>query len=228
LLDLPASESGSKQQNYIAFSCKDHGTDPGDVSPTLRSMGHDVSHANAGGQVAVAFSVRTANTSSNGWGIQEEISHTLDRTAGPAVATGVFLAGQGAKAGSIAYSEQVSLTLKSSDSGGNRAPTAHIGMQVRRLTPRECERLQGFPDDYTLILTRRNKAKETGENAQKLLTYYHLTGTGKKLAEMKDGRIIVTADGPRYKCLGNSWAVPVVRWIGRRIEKELQRNGVCG
>jgi DNA (cytosine-5)-methyltransferase 1 len=55
---------------------------------------------------------------------------------------------------------------------------------VRRLTPRECERLQGFPDDYTLIPYRGKQA----------------------------------ADGPRYKALGNSMAVPVMRWIGERIQ----------
>jgi DNA (cytosine-5)-methyltransferase 1 len=55
---------------------------------------------------------------------------------------------------------------------------------VRRLTPRECERLQGFPDDFTLVPHR-----------------------GKPMA-----------DGPRYKMLGNSMAVPVVRWIGERIQ----------
>jgi len=60
---------------------------------------------------------------------------------------------------------------------------AQQGMAVRRLTPRECERLQGFPDDYTLVEYRS------------------------KLA----------ADGPRYKALGNSMAVPVMRWIGQRI-----------
>jgi DNA (cytosine-5)-methyltransferase 1 len=54
-------------------------------------------------------------------------------------------------------------------------------MQVRRLTPTECERLQGFPDNYTLIEPN-------------------------------------TPDGPRYKALGNSMAVPVMRWIGERIE----------
>lgn len=59
-------------------------------------------------------------------------------------------------------------------------------MAVRRLTPRECERLQGFPDDYTKI-PYRNKDSEK------------------------------CPDGPRYKALGNSWAVPVVRWIGERI-----------
>jgi DNA (cytosine-5)-methyltransferase 1 len=57
-------------------------------------------------------------------------------------------------------------------------------MQVRRLTPRECERLQGFPDDYTFIQHRGKPA----------------------------------ADGPRYKALGNSMAVPVMRWIGERIQ----------
>ena len=55
---------------------------------------------------------------------------------------------------------------------------------VRRLTPRECERLQGFPDDYTLIPYRNRMA----------------------------------ADGPRYKAMGNSMAVPVMRWIGERIQ----------
>jgi len=57
------------------------------------------------------------------------------------------------------------------------------GMRVRRLTPRECERLQGFPDDY-LDITYRGKP---------------------------------AADGPKYKALGNSMAVPVMRWIGERI-----------
>lgn len=63
--------------------------------------------------------------------------------------------------------------------------------RVRRLTPRECERLQGFPDDYTLIPIR-----------------------GKSAADCPDG--------PRYKALGNSMAVPCMRWIGERIEKALQ------
>jgi DNA (cytosine-5)-methyltransferase 1 len=62
----------------------------------------------------------------------------------------------------------------------------HAGMAVRRLTPRECERLQGFPDDYTAIAWRKKSAADC-------------------------------PDGPRYKALGNSWAVPVVRWIGQRI-----------
>jgi DNA (cytosine-5)-methyltransferase 1 len=61
------------------------------------------------------------------------------------------------------------------------------GAAVRRLTPRECERLQGFPDDFTRIPWRGRSAEEC-------------------------------PDGPRYKALGNSMAVPVVTWIGRRIQ----------
>jgi DNA (cytosine-5)-methyltransferase 1 len=113
------------------------------------------------------------------------------RHDGVAQPIGAFFAGQGAKAGSIAYDENVSPTLKASDSGTNRTPSAHIGMAVRRLTPVECERLQGFPDGYTEIPWRKKPATEC-------------------------------PDGPRYKSLGNSWAVPVVRWIGKRIEMEIK------
>ena len=65
----------------------------------------------------------------------------------------------------------------------NQTQASTVGLAVRRLTPRECERLQGFPDDYTAIPYRNGLA----------------------------------ADGPRYKALGNSMAVPVMRWIGERI-----------
>ena len=58
---------------------------------------------------------------------------------------------------------------------------------VRRLTPRECERLQGFPDDFTQIPWRRKPADQC-------------------------------PDGPRYKALGNSWAVNCAEWIGERIQ----------
>ncbi len=74
---------------------------------------------------------------------------------------------------------------------GAKNPTAvATAMQVRRLTPRECERLQGFPDGYTAIPWRKKPASEC-------------------------------PDGPRYKALGNSMAVPVMRWIGARIARQV-------
>lgn len=106
------------------------------------------------------------------------------------IPVGAFFAGQGAKAGSIAYSTDVAPTLKASDSGTNHTPSAHVGMLVRRLTPEECEALQGFPRRYTAIPWRKKPADQC-------------------------------PDGPRYKALGNSWAVPVVRWVGQRIDQLL-------
>lgn len=66
--------------------------------------------------------------------------------------------------------------------------TQHNTTTVRRLTPVECERLQGFPDNYTRIPYRNKPAEDC-------------------------------PDSPRYKALGNSWAVPVVWWIGHRINQ---------
>nr|WP_270481597.1 DNA cytosine methyltransferase [Collinsella tanakaei] len=65
------------------------------------------------------------------------------------------------------------------------------GYIVRRLTPRECERLQGFPDDWTLIPYRGKPAEEC-------------------------------PDGPRYKAIGNSMAVPVMKWIMGRMDEQLK------
>ena len=70
---------------------------------------------------------------------------------------------------------------------GQSYPAIPDGRIVRRLTPRECERLQGFPDDFTKVPYRGKEASEC-------------------------------PDGPRYAALGNSIAVPVLKWIGERIE----------
>lgn len=143
----------------IAFSCKDHGADAGPVSPTLRSMGHDGSHANGGGQVAVAFAIQAGalrtnpNSGPDGVGVQADHAYTIEARAEVQAVAGV-------------------------------------GMQVRRLTPVECEKLQGFPPNYTRIPYRNKPAEKC-------------------------------PDGPRYKALGNSWAVPCVAWIGQRIQDQL-------
>ncbi|EBS1713450.1 TPA: Dam family site-specific DNA-(adenine-N6)-methyltransferase [Salmonella enterica] len=79
------------------------------------------------------------------------------------------------------FAEEVGYTLTGTDLHG-----VAVGMRVRRLTPVECERLQGFPDNHTLISWR-----------------------GKDAADCPDGQ--------RYKAIGNSMAVPVMRWIGERI-----------
>lgn len=75
----------------------------------------------------------------------------------------------------------------SAQPGAKQKSYVRNGMQVRRLTPTECERLQGFPDDYTRIEWRNKPADQC-------------------------------PDGPRYRALGNSMAVPVMHWIGKRIQ----------
>ena len=239
--------------NFVAF----HPTqDP--ISSTDGST-HALGCGSTGGQasVAVAYGIRTANTSSNGWGIQEEITHTLDGAMGIAVGAIAFDTTQITSAANrsnpqplvpIAFqaenlvrgagsppSADVFPTLKADhgrglsdqhpcvavafaiqagalrtnpasgpDGVGVQADHAYTlearaevqavqhAMQVRRLTPTEAERLQGFPDGYTAIPWRGKPASEC-------------------------------PDGPRYKALGNSWAVPVVRWIGERINAAVEQ-----
>ena len=79
---------------------------------------------------------------------------------------------------SLSVSEHVFPALDKS-----KTPACATAQVVRRLTPRECERLMGLPNDYTLVPWRGGMAP----------------------------------DAPRYRAIGNSMAVPVMRWIGRRI-----------
>lgn len=220
------ASSGGSTNSYIAFSSKDHGADADDIAPTLRGMGHDSSHANGGGQIAIAFStnqrgevreraVHASLNSSRGGGNQIDgivqtrndqkpspVAFTLhgsDGTASTATSTEIAGSLRTRAPGSIENSSTTAILqeqsvaspltasygkqVDSSDTGNGPPNLLRSQMAVRRLTPRECERLQGFPDEYTLVEYRG------------------------KLA----------SDGPRYKALGNSMAVPVMRWIGQRI-----------
>lgn len=165
------------QETCVAFSAKDYGADASSISPTLRAMGHSDSHANGGGQVAVAFQ-------SSQSGVRVGDTHaTLDANNGP-----------------------------------RRHNGALICMQVRRLTPRECERLQGFPDDYTDI---------PWTEYQRIQKQAAKTGSSFEAELKKRGKVLrgphtpACPDGPRYKALGNSMAVPVMRWIGKSIDAAL-------
>ena len=175
----------SGQENAVlAFSCKDYGADAGELAPTLRAMGHGESHANAGGQVAVC--------------ITGDITHTLkaegfdaseDGTGrGQPIVPVTFMADD-YKDGTFERCETARPLTTSADRS-RAAPIVAGQSAVRRLTPVECERLQGFPDGHTDVLHRGKPA----------------------------------ADGPRYKAIGNSKAVPVVRWIGRRIDAAITRQ----
>lgn len=107
--------------------------------------------------------VRTAQTSANGWGVSEDVAHTMDCANGQAICATVT-------------------TSCYADNAAQQSKLVLSQIGVRRLTPLECERLQGFPDGWTDIPG--------------------------------------ASDTARYKALGNSMAVPVMRWIGGRIDKQ--------
>lgn len=133
----PCGRMDFGSETFVTFSCKDHAADAGEVSPTLRSMGPDGSHANGGGQVAVAWALGSHAGAADGE--QANASHA---SGGP-VGLGV--------------QEECAYSLRG---GRTQAVAAPFGPMVRRLTPRECERLQGFPDDFTLIPWRGGQAPD--------------------------------------------------------------------
>lgn len=135
---------------------------PGDPSHPLASGAH---------APAIAFHARQDPDSGS-------VTHPLD-TDGSSIAVAVNLRGR--DGGAMPETSEVA-SLRSASGGSSRSFVQQTA--VRRLTPTEAERLQGFPDGYTAIPFRGKPAK----------------------------------DAPRYKALGNSMAVPVIRWFGERIE----------
>jgi len=144
-------------------------------SPTRRKAWEGVARSTAASLTSSGRGVERCGESRG----QDDVTHTLDRVQGQAVA---FSHSAASNSHGVAYVEEGTPPLRGGGAG-NSMPAVAQAMAVRRLTPRECERLQGFPDDYTLVEYRKKPA----------------------------------ADGPRYRALGNSMAVPVMRWIGERI-----------
>ena len=145
------------------------------ASPTLNTMqggglqpcvthavGTDLYNGAITGDVAATMSTHSGNGTSSGPSVMQPIGFEANMSLQQPSTGGVFQ----------------TLTRRTHAS-------VNVNMAVRRLTPVECERLQGFPDNYTDIKPR-DKA---------------------------------TPDGPRYKALGNSMAVPVMAWIGKRIQE---------
>lgn len=180
-----------------------HGTDPHAVCIGFNAEpGTHVQtpHENLGDTLAVSHKCGVAigldrasfNQGKNakfGFSVEEECAPTVV-SKGPGAVS--FEPGIAMREGaSHRFSDEVASTLRS-DMGDN-LPAVAVDYIVRRLTPLECERLQGLPDGYTLIPHRGKPAEEC-------------------------------PDTPRYKALGNGWAVNCARWICQRIQKHEQEN----
>lgn len=205
--------NNGQENAVIAFSSKDNGQDAAyELSPTVRASNSVNSNQNAGAPPAVAFCLQHAqigrkdSAGPQGKGWQEEVGYTLDSRASADVVAFGFKAGQGAKAGGIGYAEEQAPTLTSASSGTNLVPTVMQGMAVRRLTPVECERLQGFPDNHTLIPVSKRKELTAEEYAYQ--RHHNPALTAEEAYRL-------AKDGPRYKALGNSMAVRLCAGLGR-------------
>lgn len=102
--------------------------------------------------------------------------------------------------------------LRSADGGSTRPFLADT--DVRRLTVVECERLQGFADNWTLIPGEWRTRKP--EDRAETIAYLKTHGLGDTAA----AALADCPDGPRYRALGNSMATHCMRWIGERIEAQ--------
>ena len=189
---LPA-QPGMKQQSYVAAVAlrgREGGStaEMSELPSALRASqgGGDKAHV-----MTVSLDLRNAlrdpdkkdEMNRQGCGIGDDVAHTLSSSFEPGVAYSIMPqnSGKDYKARPVEVAQPL---MAAGPATGNQGGDFIASSAVRRLTPRECERLQGFHDDFTLITYRGKPA----------------------------------ADGPRYRALGNSMAVPVVRWILRRIE----------
>lgn len=172
----------------------------GDVAHTLKAEGADASEDGTGrGTPVIAFSAKDygADASVDLSPTLRSGNHSASHANGGVMPAVAFNARQHPTHGPVADA------LGTKDTGHG----VLVSSAVRRLTPMECERLQGFPDGYTRIPIRRYKAKKVTRTRPE------------DMWECIDGQWwLMSADGPRYKALGNSWAVPKFAWLGRRIQ----------
>jgi DNA (cytosine-5)-methyltransferase 1 len=139
-----AAQRGAKQQSYVAFSAVDYAGDAGTVAPTLRSMNSTSGHSNGGGQIAIAFTQNQDGDVLSG-DVMQSLGTNANATGRNAANVAVAWSGE------LTASTDIAGTLQRGGEGGRADGVMTPQMAVRRLTPRECERLQGFPDDYTLV-----------------------------------------------------------------------------
>lgn len=134
---------------------------------------------------SVCSGIEAASVAWEPLGFQQETSYTLDTASPHAVVYARLNRAEIETHGNLSPT----LTARMGTGGGNVPGVISLG-RVRRLTPIECERLQGFFDNFTKIPYRMKNRDRC-------------------------------PDSPRYKALGNSMAVPVMHWIGRRIRDHL-------
>ena len=192
LIHAPAVSPSLKARDYKGPSSDGDGDGSPLVAHALRADGFDASEDGTGRGtplVSVAYNITPSNSNKDYNAREASYAQAVTTDGGaPSARGGDLIAFSSKDSGNdcqlnVAPTMRAMNSVEANQNAGGQLAIAQ-GWAVRRLTPRECERLQGFPDDYTLIPWRKGEAP----------------------------------DGPRYKALGNSMAVNVMRWIGTRIQ----------
>ena len=197
------AEPGGMPENIVAHSLRADGFDASEDGTgrgtPLVPVPIDMRQASRGEKITNNRAHGSGGPPGHGVGEPGDPAFTVSER-GQAIAFGW----QNSPSQGLSDSDEITPTLDKS-----KTPAVAHHMAVRRLTPRECERLQGFPDDYTLIPGQARKKLEADYIQYLRATYPDMP---------RDEMLRLAKDGPRYKALGNSFATNVVRWIGMRIQ----------
>ena len=280
---LKVGSNGGGQPPAIAFSAKDHGGDATEeLAPTLRAMPHDASHANGGGQMAVAVPLqevgkRTGISTDDpragiGIGQDGDPMFTLQAGAQHGVAYPLDLRNAGRDPDKRDEQNRQGLGLGEDGDPSPTISTAFVpGVAAYAFQPRIARNGRGDMGDVVNALAAQSGETGKGDAAPCVATFqqssmkgkgtigYDDSGIAKPVKTQMDGQMVhahmavrrLTAtecerlqgfpdgytnipwrgkpeapDGPRYKALGNSMAVPVMRWIGRRIAAHLSASKI--
>lgn len=216
--ELPAHTLNQAGQMHVAYAIQERAvsenTDAGPQGAGINAEGASYTLEARNKVQAVAFAENTRG---------EVRLMDGDGSVAPQLVTGGGKPGQGYPAvafdmrgregGAMPKGPHDTANIRAADGGSSRSYVAQP-WSVRRLTPRECERLQGFPDDFTRI---PSASKGGWRNVDETEDLDDLRALGMELRQKGNQWRVRDPDGPRYKALGNSMAVNVMQWIGERI-----------
>lgn len=186
----PSRETGQEASDTLTVGANQYSGFNGEpvVAKCLTARGAGAGNLDSETSNMLPIVFGAQNSANQGDSVSTKVTPTLDKSKTPAVAWSIMPmnSGKDYKARLADVSQPL---MAGGPVGGNQGGDFIQQSAVRRLTPTECERLQGFPDNYTEIPWRNKPAEDCPV-------------------------------GPRYKAMGNSMAVPVMRWIGERIQKQ--------
>ena len=220
--DMAPTLNCNHEAPYVAHALRGEGFDTTQITSAANYSNPkpgDPCHPLASGAHAPALAF-PANLSGTQCASTEELAPSMGAAnptavAAPANTTARAVSLRGREGGATAeLGDEVQNCLRASGGGGDKPHVLHA-MQVRRLTPTEAEKLQGFPDNYTRVPNWNGWRKlDSSETPDQCISEGLEVKLNKKTGKWR----VKDVDGPRYKALGNSMATPCMFFIGSRID----------